>query len=218
MKKTGELTVATASRGATVVTRVSQMILNLVAVIPASNEAQSVAPDSRAHALARSAARATARVSGAAALAPGPLGLLTLLPDIVAVWKIQSQLVADIAAVYGKTSTLGKEQMLYCLFRHSAAQAFRDVVFRAGERFLVRRASLRVLQKITQAIGIKLSQRAMGQAVSRFLPLVGAAAVAGYGYADTRQVGSAAMELFGTEAVLEEQSESQQPSGLAESE
>ena len=188
--------------------RIGNAILNLVAVIPASSEAVSGAPAQRARTLARSAARTTAQISGVAALAPGPLGLLSLLPDLVAVWKIQSQLVADIAAAYGKTATLDKEQMLFCLFKHSAAQVFRDVVFRTGERFLVRRASVRVLQKMAAVIGMRLSQRAMGKAVSRFLPLVGATAVAGYAYYDTKQVAAAAIELFGSEIVL------QDPDGL----
>lgn len=179
--------------------RISQTILNLVAVIPASSEAASDVPLRRARALARSAARASAQVSGVAALAPGPLGLLSLLPDLLLVWKIQSQLVADIASAYGKTATLGREQMLFCLFKHSAAQAFRDVVFRSGERFLVRRASVHALQKIAATIGVRLSQRAMGKAVSRFLPLVGATAVAGYAYYDTNQVAATAIELFGSE-------------------
>jgi hypothetical protein len=51
-------------------------------------------------------------------MAPGQLGLLTVLPDLVAMWRIQSQLVSDIAAVYGKTANLGREHMLWCLFKH----------------------------------------------------------------------------------------------------
>ena len=60
--------------------------------------------------------------AGTLALPPGPLGWLTILPEMLAVWKIQSQMVADIAALYGQKSTLTEEQMVYCLFRHSAAQ------------------------------------------------------------------------------------------------
>ena len=185
-----------------VVTRVSGAILGLVATIPTSIEPKSDAPADRAGQLSETAARTTAKISGLAALAPGPLGLLTLLPDLIAMWKIQSQLVADVAATYGKTATLGKEQMLWCLFKHSAAQTFRDVVYRAGERYLVRPVSLRVLQKITTAVGIKISQRALGKAVARYLPLVGAAAVGGYAYYDTKKVGSAAIELFSHEIVV----------------
>ena len=182
-----------------VASRVSSAILGLVAVIPVSAEPQSLTPQTRATELTEQAARTTAKISGFAAMAPGPLGLLTLLPDLVAMWRIQSQLVSDIASVYGKTANLGKEHMLWCLFKHSAAQAFRDVAFRAGERYLIRPLSLLAVRKLTAAIGVKISQRAFGKAVARFLPLAGATAVAGYAYYDTKKVGGAAMDIFGKE-------------------
>ncbi len=182
-----------------VASRVSSAILGLVAVIPVSAEPQSLTPHTRATELTEEAARTTAKISGLAAMAPGPLGLLTLLPDLIAMWRIQSQLVSDIASVYGKTANLGKEHMLWCLFKHSAAQAFRDVAFRAGERYLIRPLSLLAVRKLTAAIGVKISQRAFGKAVARFLPLVGAAGVAGYAYYDTKKVGAAAMDIFGKE-------------------
>ena len=130
------------------------------------------------------------------ALPPGPLGLLTLIPDLVAVWKIQSQLVADIAAVYGRQEQLTKEQMLYCLFRHLASQAVRDLAVRAGERWLVQRASLAVLQTVAQKLGVHLSRKVIGASLSRWLPLVGAVGVGTYAYFDTRQVAATAIALF----------------------
>src|SRR4051812_36714507 len=121
--------------------------MSLLASIPGTKEMASSNPGQRAGELARAAAAKTAAISGGAALVPGPLGLATLLPDLIAVYKIQAQLVADVAAVYGKTATLDETQMLYCLFKHGGAHLFRDVVARAGERFLVRRASLRTIQQ-----------------------------------------------------------------------
>jgi hypothetical protein len=185
-----------------VASRVNEAILGLVAAIPVSVEPQSSTPQTRAAELNENAARTTAKISGLAAMAPGPLGLLTVLPDLVAMWRIQSQLVSDIAAVYGKTANLGREHMLWCLFKHSAAQTFRDIAYRAGERYLIRPLSLRALQKLTTSIGVKVSQRAFGKAIARFLPLVGAAGVAGYAYYDTKKVGAAAVEIFSREAVL----------------
>ena len=126
-----------------------------------------------------------------------------MLPDVIALWKIQSQLVADIAAVYGKTATLGKEQMLYCLYKHSASQTIRDVVYRAGERYVVRPVSLKILQKVSTTVGIKISQRAIGSGVARFLPMVGAAAVAGYTYYDTKKVGEPAISLLTSDFVVQ---------------
>ncbi|MCF8207955.1 MAG: EcsC family protein [Rhodoferax sp.] len=193
---------AETSESSGVVRRVSDAILDLVAVVHVSTEAPSATPQARAAELIEKAALSSAKISGLAAMAPGPLGLLTLLPDLVAMWRIQSQLVSDIAAVYGKTAHLGKEHMLWCLFRHSAAQTFRDVVYRAGERYLIRPLGLRALQKLSANIGVKLSQRAFGKAVARFLPLIGAAGVAGYAYYDTRKVGAAAVDIFSKEPVF----------------
>lgn len=115
---------------------------------------------------------------------------------MLAVWKIQPQMVSDIAAVYGKKSNLTQEQMLYCLFRYTAAQAVRDLVVRLGERVLVRRASLRLMQSIARSIGVRVTQRSIGRGVSRLLPIVGAVGVGGYAYLDTVQVAKTAMELF----------------------
>lgn len=186
-----------------VVRRVGDAIWSLVAVIPGSTEPIASAPDTRSTELCETAARKTAKISGLAAMAPGPLGLLTVLPDIIAMWRIQSQLVSDIASVYGKTANLSKEHMLWCLFKHSAAQTFRDVAYRAGERFLIRPLGMGALRKLTTVIGVKLSQRTAGEAIARFLPLVGAAAVAGYAYYDTKKVGAAAIDLFGREPIFQ---------------
>jgi hypothetical protein len=122
---------------------------------------------------------------------------------MLAVWRIQAQMVSDIAAVYEKKSSLTQEQMLYCLFRHTAAQAVRDLVVRLGERVLVGRASLRVMERIATAIGIGVTQRSIGKGISRLLPIIGAVGVGGYAYYDTAQVARTAMELFGREIDVE---------------
>jgi hypothetical protein len=109
-------------------TRVADALLDVVGAIPTSSEVGSEMPHARALALGRRASKSAATISGGAALVPGPAGMLTLLPDIIGVWTVQAQMVADIAATYGKAATLTKEQMLYCLFRHMFSQGLRDVV------------------------------------------------------------------------------------------
>jgi len=128
--------------------------------------------------------------------------MLTVLPDLVAVWKIQAQMVADIAGVYGKTALLSREQMLYCLFRQTASQAVRDLVVRIGDRLAIRRAPLRVIRRALRQIGLKVTQRLAGRTASRWLPVVGALGVAAYAYRDTRRVGHTAIELFSREVAL----------------
>ncbi len=153
--------------------------------------------------LVASAEWRAAGIASALALPPGPLGMLTILPDLYAIWRIQSQLVADIAAVYDKTAKLGHQEMLYCLFRHGAAQAFRDIVLRVGERVLVRQTSLRGLQKVIERVGVRVTQRVLGETVSRWLPIIGAVGIGWYAKYDTHAVGESAREFFSCEIDIE---------------
>jgi len=176
--------------------RVAEVMLDLVARVPGTDEHKSRDPAKRARAVANSAAARAAMTAGSLALPPGPLGWLTILPELVVVWRIQAQMVADIAGIYGKEAYLRREQMLYCLFRHTAAQAARDLIVRVGERYLVQRVSLRTLQSVSERVGIRVTQQAIGKGISRWLPVIGALGVGAYAYYDTGQVARTATELF----------------------
>jgi hypothetical protein len=157
----------------------------------------------RAQELTFAAASQAGAVAGALALPPGPLGLLTIIPDLVAVWNIQRQLVADIAACYGKTAELRRETMVYCLFRHAAAQVVRDLLVRLGTRVLLRQASVATMERSLQRIGVAISHRTIGRGLSRWVPIAGAVGVGAYAFYDTLQVGNTARELFENEIEIE---------------
>jgi hypothetical protein len=176
--------------------QLSQAVLDLVSTIPPARERALTEPEARAAEIVRGAKTRAALASGSLALPPGPLGWATVLPEIYAVWKIQAQMVSDLAALHGRKSQLSREQMLYCLFRHTGAQLFRDLVMRVGERYLVRRLPVRSIYAVVNKIGIRLTQRSLGRAVSRVVPVLGAAGVAGYSWYDTRQVARTALDLF----------------------
>jgi hypothetical protein len=171
-------------------------ILDVLGRIPETNVQASSSPDDAIRKLGNTAAAKAALISGGLALPPGPLGWLTIVPDLMLIWRIQAQLVADIAALYGKSATLSQEQMLYCLFKHAAAQAVRDLVMRVGNKVIVRRATLRAIETVAQKVGVKVTQRAAGSAVSRLIPIVGAVGVGAYAYYDTAKVARTARDLF----------------------
>jgi hypothetical protein len=183
--------------------RIARTILDFLGDIPRSAEPPSVSPRVRAEAIAAHARRRAFLTSASLSLPPGPLGWLTVLPELVAIWRIQAKMVADIAGAFGQKSMLTREQMLYCLFRHTAAQAVRDLVVRAGERFIVRHATARALRTVAERIGVKLSQRALRNGLSRMLPMIGAAGVGAYAWLDTRQVAHTAIAMFSHEIAFE---------------
>lgn len=179
----------------------ARAILPMFGKVPTSKLRPSSKPQEDARQQANSTAAKAALAAGALALPPGALGWLTILPEMVGVWQMQRQLVADIAALYGKRSQLTPEQVVYCLFQHSAGQGVRDLVVRVGQRTLVRRASPRLVGMISRRIGATLARRAFGRGAARWLPVVGAVGVGAYAYYDTARVAATAIELF--EGVIE---------------
>lgn len=176
--------------------RIAEAILDYVGQTPASNECRRQKPAGRARAIARTAARQAAVTAGSLTLPPGPLGWLTLFPELRSLWKLQTQMVADIAACYGKTAELNREEMLYCLFRHTDPQAVRDLVAQIGNRHVVHLASRPETQSVALKIGMHITQRVIGKGISRWIPVIGAIGAGAYAYYDTDQVARTAIELF----------------------
>ena len=172
------------------------ILFKVINEIPSSAEKRSSDGVLRARKLTAEASLRAAAISGALALPTGPLGWLTILPDLAAIWRLQAQLVADIGAVFGKRGKLTEESIIYCLFRHAAAQAVRDLVTRVGERLVLQRVSVRVAESVLHRIGVKVVHRVARRGLWRLLPAIGALAVAGYAYYDTEQVGQTAIEFF----------------------
>lgn len=182
--------------------RLFHILFKVVHEIPTSTEKETTEALMRSRKLISEASFKAAAISGALALPAGPLGWLTILPDLAAIWRLQAQMVADIGAVFGKQGKLTEESMIYCLFRHATAQVMRDFVTRMGQRVVVQRGSLRAAENVLETIGIKLVHRVARGGLWRLLPAIGALAVAAYAYYDTEQVGHTAIEFFSKDIEL----------------
>ena len=181
-----------------IASRITRHLIELLSRVPGTEETLAGDPAARARVIAKSGANKAALAAGTLALPPGPLGWLTIVPELVAIWRIQAQMVADLSGVFGVNARLTREQMLYCLFRHAAAQAVRDLVVRVGGRLIAQDVPLRVFERVAHAIGVRVSKRLIGGGISRWLPVVGAVGVGAYAWYDTRQVARTAIQLFGT--------------------
>lgn len=177
--------------------RISRHLIELLSRVPETDEKLVGNSHARARTVASAAANKAALAAGTLALPPGPLGWLTIVPELVAIWRIQAQMVADISGAFGVNARLTREQMIYCLFRHAAAQAVRDLVVRVGGRLISQDVPLRVLERVAQAIGMRVTKRLVGGGISRWLPVIGAVGVGAYAWYDTRQVARTAIALFG---------------------
>jgi uncharacterized tellurite resistance protein B-like protein len=74
-----------------------------------------------------------------------------------------------------------------------------------GSKVLVKRVALRQFQRIIGILAGKITQQILKSAISKWLPVVGAAAMATWSIYWTRQVGKKAIEIFEKEIVLSEE-------------
>lgn len=179
--------------------------------IPESKEAgKAKRPYDRAKEITQKSCAKAAAVSGGLALPVGPLGMLTVLPDLVIVWRIQSQMVVDIATAFGHKKPLTEEDLLTCLFSHVAGTAMReyersiplDQKEKTGKSVLdlldrfTRAGSRDVAVRVSKQIGQAVFERVAKRAASRIVPLAGAAIVSAYAALDTKEVARTAVEMF----------------------
>ena len=172
------------------------IIFDLITNIPESIYVSSMDPDSRVKLITQRASFKAATVSTTLSIPAGFTGVLTAIPDIAAIWRIQAQLVADIAATYGKLALLSREAMVWCLFRHSAAQLLRDVAVRTGSRVVVQKLSTTALKKVIEKVGLKISSTFLSKSLLRAIPAIGAIGNGAYAYYDTTEVGKTAAAYF----------------------
>lgn len=172
------------------------IIFDLITNIPESIYVSSMDADSRVKLITQRASFKAATVSTTLSIPAGFTGILTAIPDIAAIWRIQAQLVADIAATYGKIAQLTREAMVWCLFRHSAAQLLRDVAVRTGSRVVVQKLSTTALKKVIEKIGLKISSTFLSKSLLRAIPAIGAIGNGAYAYYDTTEVGKTAAAYF----------------------
>lgn len=145
-----------------------------------------------------------AAISGAASLIPGPWGMVAVVPEIVAVIRNQLAMIYDVGMAYGKSKVLTKELLAGVLITAMGASAGALFVMQGG-KILVKRASLRVFQRIIVMLAGKVTHQVLKSVISKWLPVVGAAALAIWSNYLTRQIGKKAIEIFEKEIVLSDE-------------
>ena len=145
-----------------------------------------------------------AAISGGASLVPGPWGMVAVIPEIAAVIRNQLAMIYDVGMAYGKSQVLTKELLAGILITAMGSSAG-SLLIMQGSKVLVKRVALRAFQRIIVILAGKVTQQALKSAISKWLPGVGAAAMAIWSNYLTRQVGKKAIEIFEKEIVLSEE-------------
>lgn len=150
---------------------------------------------SQVKSIINSCVRNNSAISGGAGLIPGPAGALVVVPELVLVIRNQIQMVYDIGVANGKEAQITRE-LLLGIFVTAMGSGATSLVTVQGGKLLVKRASLRVIQKIIAWLGGKITQQALKRYISKWVPIAGAAAMAVWTGWMTKNIGQKANELF----------------------
>ncbi|WP_322487478.1 hypothetical protein [Chloroflexus sp.] len=101
----------------------------------------------------------------------------------------------DIEMAYGKDNVITVE-LLLGIFGLTLGAGGISLLTMHESKVLVRRASLQVIQQIIKSLAGQVTQRLMKATISKWRPIVGAAAVAAWSYSSTNQIGQKAVEIF----------------------
>jgi nucleoid DNA-binding protein len=135
-------------------------------------------------------------ISFAASLAPGPFGYATIIPELIAVTKVQINLIHAIAKFYGKAQILNGTLIALVFANQCGLQLGKTFVRKSATKYFVRalgRKAMRpIVQKIASTIGVRITQRLAGRWV-----IGGSSFIFGYfSKKMTEKIGEEAIKLF----------------------
>ena len=153
------------------------------------------------NAIVRIYANWNAAIAAGASLTPGLWGVLTIVPELILITRNQIQMVYDIGAACGKKAKLHPRVLLAIVVIVLGEGGIGLATIR-GNQILVKRASLRAIQKLTSKLGGRVTQRILNRILTRWIPIVGSVVMAAWVRQSTIEMGREAARLFEKELVL----------------
>lgn len=150
----------------------------------------------------RKTAVQTSSISAALAIPGGVTGLVTVLPEIASIWKLQAQMISNVAAAEGKNYLLTREQMLWCMFRQMGYGIVKEYVFQRGGVYVVKRMQHKVFERALHKVGLGMVTRQGTRMAGKIIPVLGSVSAGALSYYDTMRVGRNAVKLYSSEIYL----------------
>lgn len=137
-----------------------------------------------------------AAISGGCSLVPGPWGMAAAVPEIILVIQNQLKMVYDIGKAHGHDEKTLDTQLLLEIVLSGTGNAGLTTATIVGQKLILTRAGARTIQRIIALLGGKVTQKLIKSMASKWIPVVGAAAMATWSKYSTEKIGKRADEMF----------------------
>lgn len=149
----------------------------------------------------RSFANKNAAVAYGLNLLPGPAGMVAVIPEMTIILRNQIHMVYDISLAYNEKEYFNKEVLLAIFLSAFGLGALGVAVIKGG-RVLLRKLSIKIMQRMTSALAEKISQQVLKRIMGKWFPFIGAAVIAAWTRYSTVRIGKKSIEFFEKEIVL----------------
>jgi uncharacterized protein (DUF697 family) len=174
--------------------RILENILNTLGPDPGE-----ITVDGSPQKMIRKASRAAFLISTGAGIPSGPVGLVTIVPEIVAITRLQINLILRVAKFYQQEAKVNKTIILTVLGVAMGVVLKHALINKVGARIIVKSLSAEGAKRITREIGEKFAVGLLKRGIGRWVPLM-LAPIFGYlSLSMTRKVGREAESLFSHE-------------------
>jgi hypothetical protein len=147
----------------------------------------------------RKASRAAFLISTGAGIPTGPVGLATIIPEVIAITKLQINLIFKVAKFHQQEAKVNKTIILAVLGVAVGVVLKHALINKVGTRVIVKSLSAEGAKRITREIGEKFAAGLLKRGLGRWIPLM-LAPVFGYlSLSMTRKIGREAESLFSHE-------------------
>lgn len=134
-------------------------------------------------------------IAGGSSMIPGPYGMVAAVPEIAAIIRNQLKMIYDIGVASGKEKLLNKD-LLLSVFASGLGLGTTSLVVMHGSKIIIKRTSLRFFQRIIIMLAGRVSQQLLKSMVSKYLPVVGAVAMAAWARHSTKKIGAKAKSFL----------------------
>ena len=174
--------------------RILENILNTLGPDPGE-----ITVDGSPQKMIRKASRAAFLISTGAGIPSGPVGLATIIPEIVAITRLQINLILKVAKFHQQEAKVNKTIILTVLGVAMGVVLKHALINKVGARIIVKSLSAEGAKRITREIGEKFAVGLLKRGIGRWVPLM-LAPIFGYlSLSMTRKVGREAESLFSHE-------------------
>jgi hypothetical protein len=150
------------------------------------------------------AAQKAFKISTALGLLPGPIGFISILPEVVALTKLQINLIYRIARHYDRAEMVDKEIVLLILANVLGVAGGETLIRRAGTTLVIRSANTRIVRGFARRIGTHVIDAAAEKMIGRWIPLATAPLFGYLSKSLTRKIGLEANRILSIQGLMVE--------------